>query len=213
MALLSGGSNCLRILAIIFNFIVFVCGLVLLGFSSYLLYSLNTTLTDFRPQEYGVVVGFLVIGFVICFLGFLGCCGAWKENVCMLTGFAVIVGLILTLEIIVVVLGFVYRDQLPELVRQFLINELSEAKKNSSPTMDNIQASFMCCGVDGPADYEKRPESCANYETGCQKTLEDFMMKYSTVLFIAAIVVALLQLAAIVVACCLRSSIRAYQSV
>ncbi|VDD79273.1 unnamed protein product [Mesocestoides corti] len=160
-----------------------VCGLVLLGFSSYLLYSLNTTLTDFRPQEYGVVVGFLVIGFVICFLGFLGCCGAWKENVCMLTGFAVIVGLILTLEIIVVVLGFVYRDQ------------------------------FMCCGVDGPADYEKRPESCANYETGCQKTLEDFMMKYSTVLFIAAIVVALLQLAAIVVACCLRSSIRAYQSV
>lgn len=38
-------------------------------------------------------------------------------------------------------------------------------------------------------------------------------MKYSTVLFIFAIVVAIFQLAAIIVACYLRSSIRSYQAV
>ncbi|KAL5971979.1 CD63 antigen, partial [Taenia solium] len=92
MVVLPGGSNCLRILAIIFNLFVF-------------------HFTSLRPQEYGVVVVFLAIGFIICILGFLGCCGAWKKNVCMLTAFAFVIALLLILDLVLVVLGFVCKDK------------------------------------------------------------------------------------------------------
>ncbi|MTV28613.1 hypothetical protein FTX61_25005, partial [Nitriliruptoraceae bacterium ZYF776] len=109
---------------------------------------------------------------------------------------------------------FVYKDKLPELIGSFLRNELAKYKSGDSTIMDNIQAAFSCCGVLGPSDYgESIPHSCENYEQGCLGKLEDTFMKYSTVLFIFAIVVAIFQLAAIIVACYLRSSIRSYQVV
>ncbi|VDK24876.1 unnamed protein product [Taenia asiatica] len=94
MVVLSGGSNflvfslmrlwLLLLLLISALILTWLCGLVVIEFSSYLLYTLNSIFTSLRPQEYGVVLGFLAIGF-ICILGFFGCCGAWKKNVCMLT--------------------------------------------------------------------------------------------------------------------------------
>ncbi|CDS41894.1 cd63 antigen [Echinococcus multilocularis] len=214
MAVLSGGPNCLRVLTIIFNFFVFLCGLTVVGFSSYLLYTLNSTFTSMRPQEYGVVVGFLPIGFIICILGFLGCCGAWKESVCMLTAVRFIIAILLILDLVLVVLGFIYKDKLPELIETFLQNELVNSKNGNSVIMDNVQTAFACCGVLGPSDYDKSiPSSCENYDQGCLGKMEDIFMRFSTILLIFAIVVAIFQLAAIIVACYLRSSIRSYQAV
>lgn len=128
-----------------------------------MLYTLNNTFHELRPQEYGVVVGLLVLSFVICFLGFLGCCGAWKESVCMLTAFAVVIGFLLILEIAIAIAGFIYKEKLPALIQEFLKKELGNSANRSSPTMDNIQTMFGCCGVSGPADYEGNlPETCGS---------------------------------------------------
>uniref|UniRef100_A0A183SAE0 CD63 antigen n=1 Tax=Schistocephalus solidus TaxID=70667 RepID=A0A183SAE0_SCHSO len=73
--------------------------------------------------------------------------------------FATIIGILLVVQVIVAIVGFVYKDE------------------------------------------------------GCAQLAEDYIKGHSTTLFIVAIVVALLQLAAVIVACCLQSSIRKYQTV
>ncbi|VDK83132.1 unnamed protein product [Dibothriocephalus latus] len=80
--------------------------------------------------------------------------------------------------------------------------------------MEEVERTFECCGVTGPSDYNgKVPTSCAGHTVGCAELAEAQIRKHSTTLFIVAIVVALLQLAAVIVACCLQSSIRKYQTV
>ncbi|KAL5109953.1 hypothetical protein TcWFU_002465 [Taenia crassiceps] len=117
----------------------------------------------------------------------------WSLEKECLHAYRVIIALLLIIDLILVVLGSVYKDK-----------ELSKKCINE----------FACCGVLGPSDYGERvPSSCENYEQGCLGRLEDIFIKYSTVLFVFAIVVAIFQLAAIIVACYLRSSIRSYQAV
>ncbi|BHF64080.1 hypothetical protein SprV_0200707900 [Sparganum proliferum] len=118
----SGCANCLRVLTIIFNFVVFLCGILLVAFASYVLHQFNTVFYGLKAQEYGVVIG--------------------------------------------------------------------------------------------PSDYGAAiPESCGTSTVGCAQLAEDYIRGHSTTLFIVAIVVALLQLAAVIVACCLQSNIRKYQTV
>nr|VZH99990.1 unnamed protein product [Spirometra erinaceieuropaei] len=211
----SGCANCLRVLTIIFNFVVFLCGILLVAFASYVLHQFNTVFYGLKAQEYGVVIGLLVLGLLIFFLGFLGCCGAWKESICMLTTFATIIGILLVVQVIVAIVGFVYKDEIPKIAKEYLDRALEEAKsQGGSPIMQEIERTFHCCGVSGPLDYgAKLPESCGTSSVGCAQLAEDYIRGHSTTLFIVAIVVALLQLAAVIVACCLQSNIRKYQTV
>ena len=53
----------------------------------------------------------IVVGVIVFVIGFLGCCGAVKENYCMVTTFAVLLGIIFLLEIVAGALGFAYKKK------------------------------------------------------------------------------------------------------
>jgi len=53
-----------------------------------------------------VSVFIIIVGVIFFVIGFLGCCGAYKENYCMVTTFAVLLGII-----VACVLGFAYRKK------------------------------------------------------------------------------------------------------
>jgi len=54
-----------------------------------------------------VSVFIIIVGVIFFVIGFLGCCGAYKENYCMVvTAFAVLLGII-----VACVLGFAYRKK------------------------------------------------------------------------------------------------------
>jgi len=58
-----------------------------------------------------VSVFIIIVGVIVFVIGFLGCCGAYKENYCMVTTFAVLLGIIFILEIVAGALGFAYRKK------------------------------------------------------------------------------------------------------
>lgn len=53
----------------------------------------------------------IVVGAIVFVIGFLGCCGAIKENYCMVTTFAVLLAIIFLLEIVAGALGFAYKNK------------------------------------------------------------------------------------------------------
>ena len=53
----------------------------------------------------------IIVGVIVFVIGFLGCCGAIKENYCMVTTFAILLGIIFILEIVAGALGFAYRKK------------------------------------------------------------------------------------------------------
>ncbi|XP_043081325.1 CD9 antigen-like [Puntigrus tetrazona] len=78
-----GGAKCIKYLLFFFNFIFWVCGLALIVLGVLAKVSINTT--AFLNGYAGAPLVLIVVGVIIFFIAFFGCCGAWKENQCMIT--------------------------------------------------------------------------------------------------------------------------------
>ncbi|XP_078284466.1 tetraspanin-5-like [Rhinoraja longicauda] len=62
----------------------------------------------------------LTVGLLTFILGFAGCIGALRENICLLKFFSLIIGTIFTLELAAGILGFVFQDWVKEQVQNFV---------------------------------------------------------------------------------------------
>jgi hypothetical protein len=108
----------------------------------------------------------LVIGALITIIGFLGCCGAWKESSCMLGSFFALLLVIFIGEIcFCVYVYFQFKNEaldahyfsthlidksIEETVMKKYEYNISSA---SVHTFDKIQEELECCGVKGPQDW------------------------------------------------------------
>eukprot|EP00064_Thunnus_orientalis_P015736 superscaffoldBa00002975_g15793 len=63
------------------------------------------------PSASGAPIVLIGIGVVIFFIAFFGCCGAWKENYCMVTTFAILISLIIIVEIAAAIAGYIFRNK------------------------------------------------------------------------------------------------------
>ncbi|XP_034730557.1 tetraspanin-8-like [Etheostoma cragini] len=104
---------------------------------------------------------------VTLIFGFLGCCGAFRENRCLLILF--FVGLVLMLFMLLAVgaLGAITRTEaVQELVMGHIkqLLQLSEQPKEVQEEFQDLERSGFCCGVfDGYLDWENAtlvPDSC-----------------------------------------------------
>ncbi|GFO02257.1 tetraspanin [Plakobranchus ocellatus] len=100
---------------------------------------------------------FIVVGMSMFILSFFGCVGALRENTCLLLFFLVSLGPIFILEILLVILGVVYRDWVRESVqsqvRNMIINYRDDLDLKN--LVDWVQQEWLnCCGVDGYKDWE-----------------------------------------------------------
>lgn len=62
-----------------------ICGLALIVVGILVQVALHKTLMIDDATASGAPILLIVIGVVIFFISFFGCCGAWKENYCMVT--------------------------------------------------------------------------------------------------------------------------------
>jgi len=145
------------------NFLVFVLGVVVLGFGAYVLITGNdlVSLIDVTDADsikiYGsAAILLIVIACAVVLVTFFGCCGAWKVNRCMLGTYFV---MILALFICILVGAVIAYTQDLDFVKGAL--EETQKKYGHEGTDETIitdawnsfQEDFDCCGVSNRTDW------------------------------------------------------------
>lgn len=174
----SGGMVLIKYLLFFFNFIFWVSGLVLIGIGVWikLKYSEISHLNSSDLLTGPVFL--IIIGVVVTIVGFLGCCGAYKENYCMVTTFAVLLSIIFILEIAAGAVAYAYRGKLSDWAKKGLDDGVYGYYNNKEykKAIDKIQSELECCGVNNYTDYfnassssdELFPASCCKLESQCE---------------------------------------------
>lgn len=180
-----GCAKCIKYLVFIFNLLFFISGIAILaiGIVLHVREGGFATLLPSLPFLNAANIC-IAAGIIVMVVAFLGCCGAIKENACLLLLFFCFLLLIFLLEIVAGIVGFIYRDQVQDSVTKDLTAGLEnygmDGEGGLTSGWDRLQQEVMCCGVNGPADWGKNssmftasqtPDSCCKERTdGCGKT-------------------------------------------
>lgn len=223
----------IKYLLFIFNFIFVLCGLAILVVG--VLVQLGKQ-NYFEPLEEVTsnltlpAITLIVIGSIIFIIAFLGCCGAIRENHCMVVTFACLLLTILIIQVAISIYVFVVVKNSGEIdfrkiytTNLFMKYNTNQEEKNF---VNTIQEGLQCCGIDKPQDFPNLlhgipiPGTCCgkiesdtcdpieSYRTGCVEALEDFFNSALTVLGGVALGIAATELIGIIFALCLANSIK-----
>ncbi|CAL8291276.1 unnamed protein product [Boreogadus saida] len=161
--------SCVKYLMFVFNFLIFLGGSFLLGVGVWVL----VDPTGFReivaanPLLFTGVYIVLAMGGMLFLLGFLGCCGAIRENKCLLLFFFMLILLIFLAELAAAILAFIFREHL---TREYFTKELKrhyQGYNNTdvfTSTWNGIMNTFDCCGVNSPEDFKESLFKSLNHD-------------------------------------------------
>ncbi|XP_076024857.1 CD63 antigen-like [Genypterus blacodes] len=226
---LERGMKRLKFLLFFFNFLFWIFGLSLMIVGIMFQVICRDTLIFCDPAASPLQLAVIVVGVAIVFVAFFGCCGAWKENFCMVTTFAILLFLIIIVEIAV---GFIIWRGNTE--TRDLRETIFKYNNNSSvlKAVNQMQENLKCCGVNGSADWkyfkpdEKSvPDSCCVnvttgcgagtlaepqkvHQKGCSHALEELQKKDLSWVIVAALGIVFLQTMGIVFACLFMRGLR-----
>jgi len=226
-------NKCIKYLMFIFNFLFWLSGLALIIIGSIIKAKYGDYLSygEDGSKFASVSVFIIIVGVIIFVIGFLGCCGSIRENYCMITTFAILLGIIFILEIVAGALGFAYRKKVEDHISQSLDEAVQKYFNADQPgakeLLDWAQQEFKCCGRVNSTEYSNpggNSTYCANggvaschsgdscsgtlYTKGCEASFVDFVRHNLAVIGAVAIGVAFIQLLGIIFACCLMKSIK-----
>jgi len=220
-----GFCSCVnKLFLVVLNFIIFAVGVGVVALASIVIH---------RSSEYGELfldgiltlpLWTLIVGVVITLLGFFGCCGAMRENSCMLYTYAVIVTILFLCELVLGILVAIYPGKAAEHIKEGMDQAFTKYGKDDealSRAIDNIQHDLRCCGVEGPRDWQSDygqsiPTSCCKdkssgtcntslpgevFDQGCYYAIVDNLKGVTVALGITAIVLGIVQVICICIAC------------
>ncbi|KAG9333980.1 hypothetical protein JZ751_009296 [Albula glossodonta] len=189
-----------------------LCGLALIVLGVLVQVAVHNTPAIKNAASSATPLTLIVVGVIIFFISFFGCCGAWKENHCMVTTFAVLLSLIIIIEIGTAIAG--YLSGIVHTGLKEIINSYKNSTADFRKSMDKLQEDLKCCGANSSsdwanfaADHLSVPDSCCKnvtvncgegnmknanlvYQEGCQRAVEDLLKK--NILWIMGIVFACL---------------------
>jgi len=158
---LEGCARCIQILVLIFNLIFFIFGVALLGYGIYALIQLGDY-ASFSTTD--ILTGSKLLigsGALISVISFLGCCGAWKLNKCLLITFMVLLFIILCVEIAAAVVAYLHKSEVKQKLNKEMTDFFNEyqkpGKESATKTIDTLQKNQKCCGILKPRDWERTP--------------------------------------------------------
>ncbi|KAM4523741.1 tetraspanin-9 [Fundulus diaphanus] len=155
-------SRCVKYLVFLFNLLFWICGCVILGVGIYLKVSKDgNAIVDQYLPSFELMIS---IGVIIMVIGFLGCCGAYRENRCMLMMFFILLLLIFILLLAAGILAAIQQKQVKEWVEGKLkeISPIDSQPPNVIQDMEKLQRELKCCGLTtGPGDWKTVPASCS----------------------------------------------------
>ncbi|XP_030634550.1 tetraspanin-8-like [Chanos chanos] len=206
-----GVNKCIKFLLFIFNLLFWISGCIILGVSIYLKVSKDENkITDMAVPGIDLLIA---IGVIIMVLGFLGCCGAIRENRCMLLLFFIGLLIIFILLLAAGILGAVGEEKSKAWIRTELekLMPLSE-HPDIHTDLQTFETKAKCCGLlNGPEDWGTAvPSSCdcqddakecksvasgkRVYSTPCITRVTEFIEQHLTVALGIAFAIAILML-------------------
>ncbi|XP_071015230.1 tetraspanin-18B-like isoform X1 [Oncorhynchus clarkii lewisi] len=152
--------SCIKYLMFFFNFLIFLGGSFLLGVGVWVLVDPMgfREIIAANPLLFTGVYIILAMGAMLFLLGFLGCCGAIRENKCLLLFFFLLILVIFLAELAAAILAFVFREHL---TREKFTRDLKrhyQGHNNTdvfTSTWNALMTTFDCCGVNSPDDFEE----------------------------------------------------------
>uniref|UniRef100_U5EZJ8 Tetraspanin n=1 Tax=Corethrella appendiculata TaxID=1370023 RepID=U5EZJ8_9DIPT len=174
---LTGGANFIKYMLFLFNFLFVITGIILLSVGL-TVQGVYHGYSHFLEEQFFTVPKLLIaIGSIIFVIAFFGCCGAYKENYCMVLTFSVLLIIVFILELAAGISGYVLRNETAELITQSLNQTMPQYLKNNTDIIelwDQVQGNFDCCGLSNPVEDWKAagfnateiPMSCCRPQIG-----------------------------------------------
>ncbi|XP_005096507.1 tetraspanin-17 [Aplysia californica] len=152
-------SCCIKYLMFGFNVLFWVVGLMLLtiGMWAWAEKDVFANVTQLTNITLDPALIFIVVGMSMFSMSFTGCIGALRENTCLLLFFMISLGIIFLMELLIGILGFVYkdwvRDQIQSQVKNMIIKYRDDLDLKN--LVDWVQQDWLsCCGVQSYKDWE-----------------------------------------------------------
>lgn len=178
-------SKVIKYLLFTFNFLFFVGGITILGLSTHI----RSNKADYQiTDELLPAINLLIfIGAVTLIFGFLGFCGAIRENRCLLALFFLGLLAMFLMLLAVGALGAISRTAAAqELVKEHMkqLLPLSEQPKEVQESFQKVERTGLCCGLFvGHLDWGNStvvPNSCNCTDTSRNCTVLDGREIYAT---------------------------------
>lgn len=230
---------CMKTLFFVFNFIFWLAGVGILGVGIWIMVFKSDYKSLLDSDIYVIVPGLMIAaGVVVIIVAIVGCLGAIKENRFFLISFLVMVILVFILELTIGILAFVYSNKIKDEIRITIKDKMNQYGVNDDVTksIDKVQEENKCCGSTGGSSWNDTawrqgesdrlvPDSCCKTRTdecgkrdhpsnindeGCLTEVEEFFHKHFTILAIAGIGVAGIQLIGILVTVCILRFVEEY---
>ncbi|ENN81649.1 hypothetical protein D910_02349 [Dendroctonus ponderosae] len=130
--MVSGGMTCVKYLLFCFNLLFAISGLAILvvGVIAHLhVYSQYSNFV--YPSYQAAPIILITVGVIIFLISFFGCCGAVKENHCMIITFSVLLAIILVAETAAGVVGYINRNEVEVMLENKLNSTMYKYYTNS----------------------------------------------------------------------------------
>jgi len=119
--------------------------------------AMDSTISLYASAAYILIV----ISALVVIISFFGCCGAMKENKCMLgTYFTVILALFIVM-VVGAVLGYsgnlesAIKDPMENALKQYKDNPVNDQGKAYKTLWNTVQEELKCCGIDNVYDWQQ----------------------------------------------------------
>jgi len=166
--MVQGGMKCIKYILFLFNLLFVIFGVILIvagtvtktGYNKYIEF-LNTDGLSAPPNL------FIVAGSVMLLIAFLGCCGAVRENHCMIMTYSVLVGLLLIMELGAGIAAFALEDDVEQMVSTEMKKTMEKYHQPNNTdivrTWNIAQTSLECCGINNYTDWQDAYNVTAGY--------------------------------------------------
>ncbi|KAM7114122.1 CD63 antigen [Molossus nigricans] len=228
-----GGMKCVKILHYVFLLAFCACavGLIAVGVGAH--YVLSQTISQGATPGSMLPVVIIAVGAFLFLVAIVGCCGACKENYCLMITFVIFLSLIVLVEVAAAIAAYVFRDKvMSEFNKDFRQQMKNYPKQNQTAfILDKMQKNFRCCGAANYTDWEtmsiepkgRVPDSCCvnvtqgcgiNFNVkeihteGCVEKIGVWLRSNVLVVAAAALGIAFVEVLGIIFACCLVKSIQ-----
>ncbi|KAM6930953.1 leukocyte surface antigen CD53 [Xenentodon cancila] len=174
-----GCLKCLKYTMCAANFLIFICGVAVLGFGAYMMVNFKMSALTPSLAQINIPNMLLISGIVITCVSFLGFLGALKENRCLLLTFFMVLFFLMLVELTAACLLLMYEEQIGDMIKKDLNTGLQKVKGESSNSTnlsdwDVVQQMFKCCGVNSSMDWGNTvPESCCR-NSQCDKQRPEY---------------------------------------